>query len=118
MLNTMTRTYEANGDGINKLDVEIRYEKGGWSYAMGRPSERGYYFSVTPYEDDGTWVRYRMFAGSKTCVLPCQRQSKKRFEEACAMLDHLTELYLPSWLEENNITISDEYVVTVREKAA
>lgn len=118
MLNTMTRTYDATGNGINKLDVEIRYEKGGWSYMTGRESQRGYYFSVTPYEEGGMWRSYRAFSGAKTCVLPCGRQSKKRFEEACAMMDDLIERFLPAWLEENGVTISDEYTVSVRDKAA
>lgn len=116
MINTITRTFDAEGKDVNKLDVDIHYEKGGWSYMTGRESQRGYYFSVTPYEVDGMWRSYRAFSGSKTCVLPCERQSKKRFEQASAMLDDLIADYLPSWLEENGITISDEYTEQVSER--
>lgn len=115
MLSTMTRTYDAKGVGINKLDVEIHYMLGGMNYFLGQAEPRGYYFSITPYEEDGVWRTYRAFSGSKTCVLPCERQSKKRFEKACSMLDDLVATYLPSWLERNGITIGDEYTEKLSE---
>jgi len=117
MINTYTRTYDAKGKDVNKLDIVIRYEKGGWSYMTGRESQRGYYFSVTPYEQSGMWRTYRAFSGSKTCVLPCGRQSKKRFEEACSMIDDLTARYLPAWLEESGVElVNGEYAESYEER--
>ena len=116
MINTITRTYDVIGNGVNKLDVEIRYERGGWSYMTGRESERGYYFSVTPYELSNGWKRYVAYSGSKTCVLPCERQSKKRFEQAAAMMDDLIDAYLSSWLDENGISIGNEFTEKASER--
>lgn len=116
MINTMTRTYKAVGPRVNVLEVDIHYEIGGMNYFTGRPSQRGYYFSITPYEGDGMFRSYRAFSGSKACVLPCKRQSRKRFEEACSMMGDLIDAYLPSWLEENGITIGDEYTEKLSER--
>ena len=124
MINAMTRTYNAVGDDINMLEVEIHYEKGGYNPFFNKPQQRGYYFYVHPYrleEHDGYSVKCISFsptggAGFKVCILPCERQSKKRFETACSMIDECIAAWLPSWLAENDVTISDEYTVSTRER--
>ena len=120
MINTLTRTYEATGKGINKVDVEIRYELGGMNWWTGRPSPRGYYFSYQPYELGEHFRTYTVgrngHNGVKMCVLPCERQSKKRFEKAAAMMQQLVDEYLPGWLAEDGVTIGDEYTETTRER--
>lgn len=120
MFSIMKRTYDAQGVGINKLDVEIRYELGGMNYFFGKPEQRGYYFSVSPYKyvDHGGYSSREFTVGAnghgvKACILPCERRSKKRFQTACAMYDELFETFLAKWLAENGITISDEYVESI-----
>lgn len=113
MLNDCKRTYKAEGHNINRVDAEIRYDKGGWSYMSGTERPRGYYFSLRGYEyvDHGNGIisqRYAMFGnGASECVLPCERQSKKRYEMAKAMMDDLIDEYLANWCKRNSITITD-----------
>lgn len=46
----------------------------------------------------------------KECVLPCNRQSKKRFEEAKGMLDGLIDEHMERFCAENALTlIGTEY---------
>lgn len=117
MLNDITRTYKAEGHDINVVEVSIYYSKGGMNYFTYRNEPRGYYFSIQPYLDSDlgngvTGRMFRAFSGMKDCVLPCERQSKKRYETAKAMMDDLVNEYLDSWCKGNNVTLlSDEYEV-------
>lgn len=129
MLNEYTRTYKANGKfndgGINRIDVRIDYRKGAdFSFWDGKPRARGYYFSIHPYKliDHGSFISHEFVvgvhgSGSADCILPCERQSKKRFETACQMIDELTARYLPGFLAAHGIELeSDEYAEEWDEK--
>ena len=111
MNDTMIRTYPAEGNDVNRVDVKITYNIGGLY------GPRGYYFIITPYKYEvsgGMAVRtFRSYSGVRGNVLTCQRKSKKRFEEACSYIDELTDKYLPGVLEENGITITGEYTETI-----
>lgn len=121
MLNEYTRTYIVNGDfnnsGVNRIDVSIDYRKGGMSYWDGGMRPRGYYFSISPYKlvDHGYCTSREVMigvhgSGSADCILPCERQSKKRFETACGMVDELTDKILPAFLAKHGIELeSNEY---------
>lgn len=111
MKNTMIRTYPAEGDGVNRVDVKITYKLGNLY------GSRGYYFIITPYKHEvrGGMVfnTFHAYAGLRGNVLPCQRQSKKRFEEACSHMDELVAKYLQGVLDENGVTITGEYTETI-----
>lgn len=112
MLNDITRTYKAEGHDINVVEVSIHYRKGGMNYFTYRNEPRGYYFSIQPFFDSGNTRMFKAFSGVKDCILPCERQSKKRYETAKAMMDDLVNEYLDSWCKGNNVTLlSDEYEV-------
>lgn len=96
---------KANGRGVNVIEASIYYSLGGINYFTCRNEPRGYYFSLTPCEKGGGWRRYTAFSGVKTCVLECSRQSKKREQEAAAMLDGLIAHYLGWFCEENGIEL-------------
>lgn len=121
MINSYTRSYKAEGPKVNTIECEVYYSKGGMNYFTGRNEPRGYYFSIQPLliEDNGSWTArsFSAFSGAKDIVLPCQRQSKKRYEEAKAMMDDLIERYLATFCENNGITItSNEYDESERER--
>lgn len=116
MVNEYTRTYTVNGDfnnnGVNRIDVSIDYRKGGMSYWDGGMRPRGYYFSISPYKlvDHGYYTSRNVMigvhgSGTTTCVLPCERQSKKRFTTACDMMDDLINEYLPAFLAKHGIEL-------------
>lgn len=119
MLNNYRRYYKAEGKDINRVEVSIYYDKGGMNYWYGKPEQRGYYFSIGA---DKRTVRNgietiefsfgQAMKGVKDCILPCERQSKKRYEEAKSQMDGLIDRYLMQWCERNGITITDyEYDV-------
>ena len=109
MINSYKRSYKAEGVGVNKIDCEIFYSKGGYSYFTYTEQPRGYYFSIQPLhvEDCGSYIAesFSAFSGEKGIVLPCQRQSKKRYEEAKAMMDGLVDKYLTDFCNRKNIKL-------------
>lgn len=117
MLNEYTRTYKAEGKGVNRLDVSITYALGGINYFTYKNEPRGYYFSIQPWESDGVWRKFTAFSGVKMCALPCNRQSKKRYEEAKGMIDDLAAEYLAEFCEKNGIELlGNEYTENERER--
>ena len=129
MLNDYKRTYKAVGNGksgyVNRVEVGIYYYKGGMNYWYGKPEPRGYYFHIGGYRliDHGNGLYSREIhafggaTGNKYCILPCERQSKKRYEEAKAQVDELTDRLLGRWLEENDIILESlEYEVEERDR--
>lgn len=110
MAKSYTRTYKVEGKGVNRLDASITYALGGVNYFTYKNEPRGYYFSLQPWESDGVWRKFVAFSGVKKCVLPCNRQSKKRFEEAKAMLGSLIDEHMEEFCAENALTlVSAEY---------
>ena len=105
MAKRYTRTYKVEGEGVNRLDAEVYYDLGGMNYFTGRVESRGYWFSLQPYESDGICRSFVAFSGVKTCVLPCGRQSAKRFEEAKGMLDALIDEHMAAFCAENALTL-------------
>lgn len=114
MLNTYKRYYKAEGNEINRVEVSIYYSKGGMNYWTYRVEPRGYYFSIGA---DKRTVRNgietiqfsfeQAMKGIKDCILPCERQSKKRYESAKSQIDMLTDRFLMDWCARNGITITD-----------
>lgn len=116
MINTYTRSYQATGDEVNVLECKIYYNKGGVNWGTGRNEPRGYYFSIQPYLINGMWKSFKGFSGSKTCILECQRQSKKRYLEAKSMMDNCIEKYMNNFCTSANITVDmSEYEETETE---
>ena len=114
MFNNCKRTYKAEGNGINTVEVTVDYTKGGINYFYGNEYPRGYYFNISGYQvEDHGWYTTKSFtmgSGPKTfsdCILPCERQSKKRYETAKGMMDDLVDRYLAEWCERNDVTITD-----------
>jgi len=121
MINSYTRTYKAEGPRVNVIECEIYYSKGGINYFTYRDEPRGYYFSIQPYfiEDHGycTSRSFSAFSGAKDIVLPCQRQSKKRYEEAKSMMDDLVERYLATFCASHGLTLlGDDYEESERDR--
>lgn len=110
MINEYTRIYNANGISVNTIECEIYYSLGGINYFTGRLEPRGYYFSIQPYMVETssrgiTCKSFSAFSGIKDCILPCERQSKKRYETAKAMMDDLINQRLANFLNANGIVL-------------
>lgn len=110
------RKFHIEGKNVNTLEADIYYSLGGYNYFTYKAEPRGYWFSLQPFED-GNGVRcFTAFSGVKTCVLPCDRQSKKRYEQAKGMMDELLELHLADFMESNGFTMLDGGAYTESER--
>ncbi len=117
MINEYTRKFMAEGHDVNVVECSIYYSKGGMNYFTGRDEGRGYYFSISPFYDRGNCRQYRGFSGAKTLVLPCDRQSKGRYQKAKSMMDDLVAAYLDGFCGDRGIRLlSHEYEASERER--
>ena len=105
MAKEFTRKYKIDGKGVNTLEARIYYSLGGMNWFTYKNEPRGYWFSLTPYESKNGMICYTAFSGSKMCVLPCERQSKKRYEEAKSMLDDLVRKYIGGFMADSGFTM-------------
>jgi hypothetical protein len=103
----LVRKYRIEGEGVNVLEASIYYDLGGINYFSYKNEPRGYWFALQPFEDKDGWRSFVAYSGVKTCVLPCERQSAKRYAEAKGMLDALIERHLPDFLDMNGIALLD-----------
>lgn len=126
MINTYTKTFEIlDNDRMNRIDCKVYYYLGGTNFFYGNVEQRGYYFSIRPYEiiDHGNGLYSRCLhisptagSGIKTCILPVNRQSKKRYEEAKGKIDELIERFLEPYCEENGLRLGQLVNVTEEER--
>ena len=124
MMNEYKRTYKVEGKGANTAEVSIYYSKGGMNYWTYRNEPRGYYFQIhfcEVHEHENYTVHTFGIGtgpqGMKSLVLPCERQSKKRFETACSQIDECIEQFLADSLKANDLTlVSNEYTEQYRQR--
>jgi hypothetical protein len=94
MINEMTRIYPAESKQFNEVEASIYYERG-----------CGYVYRIVPRNRDGHGYMYILgfgwTSGYRVMVLPCTRQSKKRYEEAVAQITALEDEYIHK-LEESS----------------
>lgn len=78
----MIETFEVEGQEANLIEVELRYEQGGYNYFTGRSAQRGFYLSVMPYtvKHDGMFQSrcYKGFSGTKMLIEAAGRFSAKK----------------------------------------
>ena len=91
MKNIKREDLPTNRDG-HFFKCDLYYDLGGWNYFSGGVSPRGYYVSVCPVErrtsaSGITSECYTAFSGIRQCVLPCDRQGKKREQEAAQLYE-------------------------------
>ena len=92
---------------VNTVEAEIYYSLGGVNYFTYKQEPRGYWFSLTPFTDNGTSRSYTSFSGVKTCVLPVSRKSQKKAAEAGAKFEDLIDKYLDKFLEKNGLALGE-----------
>lgn len=120
MINEYTKRFRAKGKDINTVEATIYYKLGGHNMWSGRNEDRGYYFSITPCEINHGIKTIRVgangYCGIKHLVVPCQRQSKRRYEEAKSAIDRLIAENLAKWCMENDIELGELYEENERER--
>lgn len=110
MINRLTRTYTLpDNGGVNEIEVQVFYDKGGVNMFSCTPKERGYYFSITPQRHVGCMYEYHAYDGAKCLMVPAKRQSKKLYEKAKQMFPVFLHKYLYSFCERNGYVLPDNY---------
>lgn len=90
---------------VNTVAAEIYYSLGGANYFTYKQEPRGYYFSLTPFTDNGIFHSYIAFSGVKTCILPVCRKSQKKAAEAKTQFEGLIDKYLDAFLAKNGLAL-------------
>ena len=83
-MNVATRfiPLRANDKKVTHLKIEVYYSLGGVNYFTYNNEQRGYYIGVTPVQRGNGFESFGAFTGIKECFIPCNRQSKKKADEA------------------------------------
>jgi hypothetical protein len=92
---------------VNTVEAEIYYSLGGMNYFTYKNDPRGYYFSLTPFTDNGISRSYTAFSGVKTCILPVCRKSQKKAAEAKTQFEGLIDKYLDAFLAKNGLALGE-----------
>ena len=92
-MDRMVRYYKvSNNPSATHLKAQIYYSLGGFNCFTYKNEARGYYMSITPVKRSsdsyGTMESYTAFSGLKQCVLPVQRKSQKKMNEAISYFEN------------------------------
>lgn len=97
MANEIIRYYKVyNCPNVTHLKAMIEYSLGGYNCFTSKTESRGYYMSISPVERSDKYgfitETYAAFTGLKQCVLPVQRKSQKKMNEAVEYFEqHILE---------------------------
>lgn len=94
--------YDANG--YTHLEICLYYSVGGRNVFTGREEQRGYYLSVAPVKRERGMISFTAFTGKKICILPCQRKSEKKKEEAKTICLRDKDIYIVKYFPDAQIS--------------
>ena len=98
-----------SGD-VTHLRVEVYYALGGYNLFTYKQEPRGYYLSVSPVgrSERGNIVMesYRAFSGVKKLILPVNRQSAKRMQEALRLAEEAKAELIAHVLRSNGLELA------------
>lgn len=107
----MKKYIKVEGIGANVLEVELKYNLGGYNYFTGKEEERGYYLHIVPMERisiNGLITEtYTAFTGVKVLVKSVKRKSKKAEQEAINIINNIEKQYIDIVCKNNGLTIID-----------
>ena len=108
MIFKITRRPE-DDDRSTHIKCEVYYNKGGVNYFTSKTEQRGYYMSVYPVRRENGYEMYVAFTGTKQCIHPVERQSKKQATVAKGKFLTMYKGFLARALPEYEV--SDDYDV-------
>jgi hypothetical protein len=76
------------------LEAEVYYRLGGMNYFNSKVEQRGYVISVSPIERSRNCVSYVGWTGKKLCIIPAERKTKKKTEEALKYFEEHIEEFM------------------------
>lgn len=100
-----------NSQEVTHLKAEIYYSLGGYNGFTSNMELRGYYMSIAPVKREdifgGVTERYMAFSGLKKCVLPVQRKSQKKMNEAIQYFNNNILEFMKSYFDEFDVDIEN-----------
>lgn len=96
-----------NGKKVTHLKVEVYYKLGGVNYFTYQNEERGYYIGVTPVQRGDGFELFGAFTGIKECFIPCNRQSKKKADEAANIPVEKYQHLIDYVLKKNGLEVAE-----------
>lgn len=107
-MNVATRFIPLKENGkATHLKIEVYYKLGGVNYFTYQNEERGYYISVTPVQRGNGFESFRAFTGIKECFIPCNRQSKKKADEAANIPAEKYQHLIDYVLKKNGLEVAE-----------
>jgi len=94
----------SNASGVNRINVELYYSKGGINYFTYQDEKRGYWVSVTPQEHKGSFVTTVAGSGVKKFIEETKRFSQKKLDSIVIPESELQEL-IDHVTSKNNLTL-------------
>ena len=109
----MKEYIKCKGDRINNIEIDFRYELGGWQYSTCTEKPRGYYISIQPMElkhrDNGLVSHcYGVYTGYYKLLYPCQRRSKNAEKEAMKKYKEFKKELVDRVVKEMNLTLEED----------
>ena len=89
------------------LKIRLYYSLGGMNYFNYKQEARGFYLSVSPVKREGHLESYVAFSGTKYCVHPCNRFSKKAAEQAAEEAKTVEKDLINFVLKENALELEE-----------
>jgi hypothetical protein len=93
-----------------ELEIEVRYELGGFNLFTYENNERGYYLHVSPVKNvqlkDCVIQEYKAFSGIKKLILPVARKSSKKEVEAIELSKNSEKELIDYVLAKNNMELA------------
>lgn len=79
------RVTGGNPDGLNELRINVDYQKAGYNYFSGTPSEGGVYVYITPVRRGNMFISHVVTgnqheSGYKILLKPLNRKSQKQID--------------------------------------
>ena len=95
-----------NGQNATHLEVEVYYNKGGFSCWTYRTEERGYYLSVVPVERAGNMIGFVAFSGLKKLIKAVGRKGAKAEAEAEQLALNQIDSLVNAVLQKNGLELA------------
>lgn len=96
------KTIRVLGPGVNQVEVDLYYNKGGWNYFTGAEERRGLYISVTPVLRSDRTRTYTAFSGVKVHVRTMKRYSQRALDNF-EVNDNMTRDLIDRVMKNNNL---------------
>ena len=91
-----------NNKNFNRINVEIKYSKGGLNLWTGEQERRGYWLHIIPCIVEKNWTTTKAFSGNKVLLEPAKRFSEKKLDKIIESFDMQKHIDLLNYILERN----------------